>query len=188
MVNSERPLVLKPAFWVGAALPKLRLFASGSRFVLPIVMVAGLFGLILIIRQAAMFVLPAASNIFEPYAHMMPGASRLNLRSDACEIPYMPSQIQRKVVCVLVPEDGEFSAVTVTAEGNRITEVSFVVRSLRVIDMVWRWGRPDNIKRIKQRYELEWFYPTHVIARIEGLYSQNAMVKFISLSSAVVAK
>jgi hypothetical protein len=165
--------------------PSLTHFRGLSLFIeLPLCLALLMMSLVLTASTIGILFLPLdRTDPLSPYETIMPGQPRKALSAYNCPLPYImdSGHLEMKPVCVLALDKGVIHSIVVYAHDEEITRVSFAIRNMRVVDLVWRWGQPDRISQDAERYLLIWNHPVYAIVRIQGRYSPQARVQNISI-------
>jgi hypothetical protein len=155
------------------------------RIFLPLVLVMTAFVLILTIGKIAAVLLPTQADIFAPYQSLFPGAAAAEVDRYPCtlyEQTYGASYGVRKVMCVLIPEKGVFRRVSVFTSDGKIVGVNFHMRNVRLVDLIWQWGEPDQLYIVRGDYKVVWKRQLNITAAIERRYSVQAPVGLIVIT------
>ena len=149
--------------------------------VLPVMFALVMFLLILMVCVWGE-VLPATADVFAPYIVVFPGQSTEALVQFPCQmfdVYYGAPYTSRKFVCHLSLMEGVFKTVDIFASESTITGANFRVKHMRLVELVWRWGRPDRIYSVSGEYQVQWMHDVKAIAKIGQRYSMQAPVDLI---------
>lgn len=147
--------------------------------VLPLGVTLGVAAVMLAVREGAILLAPPLfTDAFSPYQDIVPGQTVSQLSEYACEMVIAPYG-SPPPVCILPLEDGAFRQITLSIQENIITGMTFSINSLRVIDLIWRWGQPDFIREQHGSTILWWNRHAYVFARISEGYSLQAQVRYL---------
>jgi len=151
--------------------------------VAPLAFALGTFVLILTVRVGAAL-LPAESiDAFAPYQAVMPGQSDAMTEQYPCRRYDVPD-VQLTFTCVLLPTDGAFRQVNIFVYEGEIVGMNFRPRNMRVVELVWRWGYPDKIAKLSDKYVIEWNHPISAIIESRPHFSLQAAVSLIRVTKA----
>ena len=124
---------------------------------------------------------------FAPYDDFVPGRSAVSLAGYPCstEIPlssYDPS------TCRIPLESKNFSAVYVTIQHSKITQIAFFGGEMRAADVVWHWGQPHMIDRGRFTTILRWKNGLSAVVPGKGrnLYGQPVELVQFALTGGIV--
>jgi hypothetical protein len=143
------------------------------------------FVLILTMGKIAAVLLPAQADIFGPYQSLFPGAAAAELDQYPCtlyEQTYGTSYGARKVMCVLTPKNGVFRRVSVFTSDGKIIGVNFHMRNVRLVDLIWQLGEPDQFYSVNGDYKVVWKRQLNITAAIDRRYSVQAPVGLIVIT------
>jgi hypothetical protein len=165
---------------------------NGVRFpiskygIIALVLIAAAFFMALAVKATATL-LPPTPDIFADYQAIMPGQPDAALAQYPCEmvdVSQYETTATDKVVCMLTPDEDLFHRVMIFAAEGEITGINLYVANLRMMDLIWKWGKPDRVYKQGHRYHLQWGDTIHVIGETGRHYSPQALVRLISITSA----
>ena len=84
--------------------------------------------------------------------------------------------------CQISIPDGLIRSVTVIFKGDTISTIWFHTRDMHMVDVVNRWGRPDDLYVSKLFYIARWENGVYATAVTSGWFTLNAKVSFVSIS------
>jgi hypothetical protein len=160
------------------------------RIFLPLVLVMTAFVLILSMGKIAALLLPVQADIFAPYQSLFPGAAAVEMDRYPCtlyEQTYGASYGARKVMCVLTPEKSVFRRVSIFTSDGKIIGVNFHMRNVRLVDLIWQWGQPDQLYMVNGDYKVVWKRRLNITAAIDRRYSVQAPVGLIVITISATA-
>jgi hypothetical protein len=85
----------------------------------------------------------------------LPGQSIAAVSELPCRVVVLSSHLNQSW-CDFMIDTEHFRSVEVVSEQGVITQVWFAVKSLQVVDVVQRWGPPQQIKRSRREYIAIW--------------------------------
>jgi hypothetical protein len=155
------------------------------RILLPSVLVMTAFVLILTVGKIVVLLLPAQADLFAPYRALFPGEAELALAQYPCTIyqtTYSTGYDPSKIMCLMTPENGPFRRVSVFTADGKITGVNFHMRNVRLVDLIWQWGQPDQLYSVSGDLKVVWKGQFNITAAIERRYSVQAPVRLITIT------
>ncbi len=118
---------------------------------------------------------------FGDYINLTPGQPTSLLAGYPCTTPY-DDTLDRTLYCQIKPDGGPIRLITVTAHDDRIATVSFMTDSLRVGDLVERWGRPDIVGKSKSNFRVKWSSRGVVaVGHTDFWFNYQAVVCYVAL-------
>jgi hypothetical protein len=161
-------------------------FPNSKYGIIALVLIAAAFFMALAVKATAAL-LPPAPDVFADYQAIMPGEPDGGLAQYPCEmadVSQYETTATDKVVCVLMPDEDLFHRVMVFAAEGEITGMNLYTEHLRMMDLIWQWGKPDKVYKLGHRYHLQWGDTIQVIGESDRRYSPQAPVRLISIKSA----
>jgi hypothetical protein len=155
------------------------------RIFLPLVLVLTAFVLVLTMGKIVAVLLPPQADIFAPYQSLFPGEAAAAMDRYPCtlyEQTYGANYDVLKVMCVMTPEKGVFRRVSVFTADDKIIGVNFHMRNVRLVDLIWQWGEPDQLYSVSGDYKVVWKQRFNITAAIERRYSVQAPVDLIVIN------
>lgn len=102
---------------------------------------------------------------FTPYEAIMPGKPTEMLVDYPCAVPDLPLNFSPRPVCVLSPDEGLITHITVIAADETITQLIIAADGLQLLDVVQRWGQPDAQQETKRGIAVRWLAGVYAIAK-----------------------
>ncbi len=141
------------------------------------------FMLLLAVRAGAMVFAPSVfTDALSPYQAIAPGQPGATLDAYPCEFLMTPQYSYAPLMCRLTPDYARYQHITVTVRDEVITALTFSSPSMRLIDLVWRWGPPDYIITQDNNDIAWWQNRAHAFARVEGHYRLHTPVRYLVIT------
>jgi hypothetical protein len=122
-------------------------------------------------------------DAFAPYDPLAPGQPTSVLNDYACNSIYAYDYwASGQSYCQITVTDALIRSVTVIYRDNVINTVWIHPREMRMADVVYRWGRPDDLFVSKLFYIARWESGVYATATTPGRFTLKSPVSFISVT------
>lgn len=119
---------------------------------------------------------------FLAFEQLAPGQPTVAIDKDLCDYQNYYEFGETGFYCHMELSEGPFTSLMISGKDETIRVLWFGINNLQVGDLVYRWGRPDTIQRLRYHYvSLRWHEGVYAIVNTRGWYTLGSLVQFVAI-------